>query len=338
MNDPLYALCRQALFCLPTETSHHLALAGIRMLGQLPHAAPSQTHAVSCMGLTFPNRVGLAAGLDKDARAVEGFAALGFGSVEVGTVTPLPQPGNPQPRLFRIPESRAIINRMGFNSEGLVAMVPRLAALRERDRLRGVVLGVNVGKNKDTPLEDAALDYCRGLEAVYPYADYITLNLSSPNTPGLRTLQSADALRALLGSVLETRGRLASRGRPRPMVVKIAPDLVPEDLDAVAATVLETGIDGVIATNTTITRTGVGSRWQQEAGGLSGEPLRPLALATVQSLYQRLGDRVPIIGAGGISNRADAEAMRSAGATLVQIYSGFIYQGPVLVRNLALLR
>jgi len=339
MSDPIYPLLRRAFFCMPTEASHHLALAGIGALGRLPWLAPSMDHAVQCMGLRFPNRVGLAAGLDKDARSVEGFAALGFGSVEVGTVTPLPQPGNPKPRLFRIPEAGAIINRMGFNSEGLAGMVPRLAALRDRDRLRGVILGVNIGKNKDTPLEHAQRDYVRALEAVHPYADYVTLNLSSPNTPGLRTLQSADALRTLLGPVVEIRNRLGSQRGHRPLVLKIAPDLVADDLDAISTCVVEFGIDGVIATNTTIDRgvlpAPLARRWQQEAGGLSGEPLKSLSLATVTTLRTTLDASIPIIGVGGISGLADAQAMRQAGATLVQIYTGFIYRGPVLVRELA---
>lgn len=338
MSDPVYSLLRRALFCMPTEASHDLALAGIGALGLLPRSAPATDHAVVCMGLRFPNRVGLAAGLDKDARSVEGFAALGFGSIEVGTVTPLPQPGNPKPRLFRIPEAGAIINRMGFNSEGLAGMVPRLAYLRERDRLQGVILGVNIGKNKDTPLADAHRDYVRALEAVHDYADYVTLNLSSPNTPGLRTLQSADALRTLLDPVVETRNRLGSRGGNRPLVLKIAPDLVADDLDAISACIMEFGIDGVIATNTTIDRSvlprSLASRWEQEAGGLSGEPLKALSLSTVASLRTRLDASVPIIGVGGISCRADAQAMLRAGATLVQIYTGFIYGGPVLVREL----
>ncbi len=339
MSDPIYPLLRRAFFCFPTEASHHLALAGIGVLGLLPRRAPSMVRAVSCMGLRFPNRVGLAAGLDKDARSVEGFAALGFGSIEVGTVTPLPQPGNPRPRLFRLHEAGAIINRMGFNSEGLAAMVPRLAAIRDRGRLQGVILGVNIGKNKDTPLEHAHRDYVRGLEAVHKYADYVTLNLSSPNTPGLRTLQSADALKKLLGPVVESRERLGSQGGNRPLVLKIAPDLAVDDLEAIASCVMEFGIDGVIATNTTIDRSvlpkALADRWQQEAGGLSGEPLKALSLATVTALRTRLDASIPIIGAGGISGLADARAMRQAGATLVQIYTGFIYRGPVLVRELA---
>lgn len=286
------------------------------------------------MGLTFPNRVGLAAGLDKDARAAEGLAALGFGHVEVGTVTPLPQPGNPQPRLFRIPPAGAMVNRMGFNSEGLSAMVRRLEGIRSRNRLRDTLLGVNLGKNKDTPVQEAHRDYVRGLEAVYPYADYVTLNLSSPNTPGLRTLQSPEALRELLTAVLDARERVG-RGRTKPVVVKIAPDLVAEDLDAIAAVVSTLRIDGIIATNTTITRPGVDERWQQEAGGLSGTPLLPLSLATVRGIRERLGPSVPIIGVGGISSADDARAMFAAGADLVQVYTGFIYRGPILVHELA---
>jgi dihydroorotate dehydrogenase len=336
MWSTLYPLLRQSLFCLPAETSHHLAIDAFAALGALPLSlgALKGPSAVQLMGLTFPNRVGLAAGLDKDARAAEGLAALGFGHVEVGTVTPLPQPGNPKPRLFRIPEAGAIVNRMGFNSEGVEAMVRRLDGIRSRQRLRDTVLGVNLGKNKDTPVTEAHRDYVRGLEAVYPYADYLTLNLSSPNTPGLRTLQSPDALRALLGAVLETRERVG-RGARKPVVVKIAPDLVAADLDAIAAVVGALKIDGIIATNTTITRPGVDPRWQQEAGGLSGQPLRPLSLATVRGMRDRLGSGVPIIGAGGIGNAEDARAMVSAGADLVQVYTGFIYRGPILVHELA---
>lgn len=338
MLSAIYPLLRQGMFCLPAETSHHLAIDAFALLGSLPFAygAKAREGAVDCMGLRFPNRVGLAAGLDKDARATEGLASLGFGHVEVGTVTPRPQPGNPLPRLFRLPEAGAIVNRMGFNSDGVEAMVRRLAAIRERGRLRDTRLGVNLGKNKDTPLEEAHRDYVRGLQALYAYADYLTLNLSSPNTPGLRALQSKEALRALLSHVLDAREKLRGGGsRPKPVVVKIAPDLVEEDLDAIATVILELGLDGIIATNTTITRPGVEARWQQEAGGLSGRPLRPLALATVRAMRARLGPALPIIGAGGIGSEADAREMLSAGATLVQVYTGFIYRGPILVQELS---
>ncbi|MBM4203665.1 MAG: quinone-dependent dihydroorotate dehydrogenase [Gammaproteobacteria bacterium] len=336
MWSKLYPLLRQSLFCLPAETSHHLAIDAFAALGALPFngGVSKGARAVQLMGLTFPNRVGLAAGLDKDARAAEGLAALGFGHVEVGTVTPLPQPGNPQPRLFRIPPAGAMVNRMGFNSEGLSAMVRRLEGIRSRNRLRDTLLGVNLGKNKDTPVQEAHRDYVRGLEAVYPYADYVTLNLSSPNTPGLRTLQSPEALRELLTAVLDARERVG-RGRTKPVVVKIAPDLVAEDLDAIAAVVSTLRIDGIIATNTTITRPGVDECWQQEAGGLSGPPLLPLSLATVRGIRERLGPSVPIIGVGGISSSDDARAMFAAGADLVQVYTGFIYRGPILVHELA---
>ncbi len=338
MLSSIYPLLRQSLFCLPAETSHHLTIDALAALGALPFVTgvTARRAPIDCMGLKFPNRVGLAAGLDKDARAAEGLASLGFGHVEVGTVTPLPQPGNPLPRLFRLPEAGAIVNRMGFNSEGVNAMVRRLAGIRERGRLRDTKLGINLGKNKDTPGEEAYLDYVRGLEAVYPYADYLTLNLSSPNTPGLRALQSEEALRGLLSEVLEGRERVSGPAK-KPVVVKIAPDLVGEDLDAIARVILELGIDGIIATNTTITRPNVDARWQAEAGGLSGQPLKPLSLAMVRGMRERLGPDLPIIGAGGIAGTTDAQAMLAAGATLVQVYTGFIYRGPILVQELAAL-
>lgn len=337
MLASLYPVLREGFFCLPAELSHHLAIDAFSLLGQSPlaHGQVAGAGAFECMGLRFPNRVGLAAGLDKDARAAEGLASLGFGHVEVGTVTPKPQPGNPKPRLFRIPEAAAIVNRMGFNSQGVDAMVRRLAQIRSHGRMRDTRLGVNLGKNKDTPNESAHEDYVKGLEAVYPYADYLTLNLSSPNTPGLRALQSEETLRQLLGRVLDVRDRLASAGRAKPVVVKIAPDLVEADLDAIARVLLELEVDGLIATNTTITRPQVDKKWQSEAGGLSGRPLRELSLSTARAMHARLGKALPIIGAGGISSIDDARAMLAAGASMVQVYTGFIYRGPILVHELA---
>ncbi len=334
----MYPLLRTLLFALEAETSHHVAIAGLGAYGRLPgRVAPLPGRPRRLMGLTFANPVGLAAGLDKDGRAVEGLARLGFGFVEVGTVTPRPQPGNPRPRLFRLPEARALINRMGFNNEGVDAMARRLEAVRRRGRLGGTILGVNVGKNKDTPLEDAAADYQRCMEAVFPYADYLTLNLSSPNTPGLRTLQSEDSLAPLLERVKETQQRLGQRHGCRvPVLLKIAPDLEPDEVTVVARSLLRFEMEGVIATNTTLARPGVERLPRAgETGGLSGAPLHPLALRTVAQLREALGGALPIIGVGGIVDVAGGESMLAQGADLLQIYTGFIYRGPVLVRELA---
>lgn len=334
----MYALLRQCLFALDAERSHDVALAALAALGQLPGPVrPAPGRPRHLFGVEFPNAVGLAAGLDKDARAVLGLARLGFGHIEVGTITPRPQPGNPKPRLFRLAAERAIINRMGFNSGGLAAAAARLSALRQGGRLDGVVLGVNVGKNKDTPLESAADDYVAGMTAVYGTADYLTLNLSSPNTPGLRTLQSRAALVPLLQSVAEAGARLAQQHQRRvPVLLKIAPDLVAEDLDIIAAAALEGGVDGIIATNTTITRPGLqGARYADEAGGLSGAPLCSLAVSTLSALRARVGPGYPLVGVGGIDSVADGRARLAAGADLLQIYTGFIYHGPALVQGLA---
>lgn len=337
-SAPMYLALRSLLFALDAETSHRAALAGLRALGRAPgaiEALPGRPRRL--MGLDFANPVGLAAGLDKDARAVEGLARLGFGFVEVGTVTPRPQPGNPRPRLFRAPEAEALINRMGFNNQGVEVMARRLAALRHRDRLGATLLGVNVGKNKDTPLEHAADDYTRCMEAVYEFADYLTLNLSSPNTPGLRTLQSEEALAPLLDRVKAAQQHLAGRHRREvPLLVKIAPDLAEADIDIIAGAVARFQIDGVIATNTTIARPpGVPQAVAAEAGGLSGVPLHPLALETVARLRRALPANLPIIGVGGIIDAAGGRAMLEHGADLLQIYTGFIYRGPALVRELS---
>jgi dihydroorotate dehydrogenase len=334
----MYATARRLLFALDPETSHDAALALLSAYGRLPgRIRPLAGSPRRLMGLEFPNPVGLAAGLDKDARAVEGLARLGFGFLEVGTVTPRPQPGNPRPRLFRLPAERALINRMGFNNQGAEVVVRRLEALRRRDRLGATLLGVNVGKNRDTPLEQAADDYRRCMEAVYPFADYLTLNLSSPNTPGLRTLQSEESLAPLLDRVQSAGSRLADRhGRRVPVLLKIAPDLAQADLEIIARAVVRFGVDGVIATNTTVTRPGLeASPAAAESGGLSGAPLHPLALATVRRLRAGLDGAVPIIGVGGIMDPAGGSAMLAQGADLLQIYTGFIYQGPALVRALA---
>ena len=286
------------------------------------------------MGLTFPNRVGLAAGLDKDAVAVRGLARLGFGFVEVGTVTPLPQSGNPKPRLFRSVPDAALINRMGFNSAGLAAMTRRLARLRQRPL--PALLGVNIGKNRDTPLERAIDDYRTCLTAVAPFADYVTVNLSSPNTPDLRRLQAASAATELLGKLHEERNAIEERtGRRLPLAVKIAPDLGEQELREVAEVLHQTNMDAAIAGNTTLSRpSSLASEFASEQGGLSGAPLAPLARQTVATLRDAVPSDFPIIGVGGIATPDDAQAMIDAGADLVQIYTGLIFRGPQLVRQL----
>ncbi len=289
---------------------------------------------VELMGLAFPNRVGLAAGYDKNGVCVDALGTLGFGFIEVGTVTPKPQPGNARPRIFRIREAQAVINRMGFPNEGVAALCARLR-LR---RFRGVC-GVNIGKNAATPLEQAAADYTACLQAVYPYADYVAVNVSSPNTAGLRDLQQEARLAPLLESLLETRSRLvAEQGRRVPLLVKLSPDLSDEELAATAAVIRKLRIDGVIATNTTIRRPRVADLpGAGEAGGLSGAPLLELATATVRALRAELGTEVPIVGVGGIVSAACARQMLEAGADLVQLYTGLVFRGPRLVREICAL-
>lgn len=330
----MYDLARQLLFKLSPETSHDLSLdllgAGGRLglnglLAKAPAAFP-----VTVMGLEFANPVGLAAGLDKNGAAIDGLAQLGFGFIEVGTVTPRPQPGNPKPRLFRLPQAQAIINRMGFNNLGVDHLLERVQAARYTG-----VLGINLGKNADTPVERAVDDYLIGLGKVYALASYITVNVSSPNTPGLRTLQFGDSLKQLLVALGERREVLASEHRRRvPLAIKIAPDMTDEETAQVAEALLETGMDAVIATNTTLGREGVeGLAHADEAGGLSGAPVREKSTHTVRVLAQVLGKKVPIIAAGGITQGAHAAEKIAAGASLVQVYSGFIYRGPALIRE-----
>ena len=330
----MYSLLRPLLFALDPEHAHELTLQALRVPG-----AASMLHAlygarvpvlpVICMGLRFPNPLGLAAGLDKQAAAVGGLAALGFGFLELGTVTPRPQPGNPGPRLFRLPAAAALINRMGFNSDGLEPFLANLARAP-----RPVPLGINLGKNKDTPAERALDDYLTGLRAVYAHADYVAVNISSPNTPGLRALQEETALAELLAGLKAAQAQLATdHGRYVPIALKIAPDLDGEALDGVARLLLEHRIDAVIATNTTVTRPGLGHNPRaREAGGLSGRPLRPLATAVIARLYRTLQGRIPIIGVGGIESADDAWEKLVAGADLLQIYAALIYRGPAVVR------
>ena len=331
----LYALARRALFSLDAEQAHDLTLACFRhqpWLSTLPFAGPAVHDPVSLLGLQFPNRVGLAAGLDKNGECLRAWARLGFGFVEVGTVTPRPQPGNPRPRMFRLPDQQALINRLGFNNKGVDHLLRAVAAADYRG-----ILGINIGKNADTPNERAADDYRIGLEKVYRAASYVTVNISSPNTRNLRDLQAEAPLRSLLETLVRTRTALAqTHGKRVPLLVKIAPDMGPEALTSLARVVQDAGVDGLIATNTTIARPGLeGSRWQAEAGGLSGAPLAPMASETLAALRRAVGPAFPLIGVGGIDSAAAARDRHIAGADLVQLYTGFIYRGPPLVREVA---
>lgn len=331
----MYQLARRALFLLPTETSHHLSLNAIALssrLGLLKLLPKPEPRPVEVMGLTFPNPVGLAAGLDKNGDYFDALSELGFGFVEIGTITPRPQPGNPQPRLFRLPEYQAIINRMGFNNLGVDHLV---AQVRER-QFKGV-LGINIGKNFDTPVEKASDDYRLCMEKVYAHADYIAVNISSPNTPGLRDLQHAEQLDELLATLKQTQTRLADeQGRYVPLALKIAPDLDDEQIADMARQLIKHGIDGVIATNTTLSREQVKrSPLAGEQGGLSGWPVRERATQVVGKLAKELDGALPIIGVGGIASGADACDKINAGASLVQVYTGFIYRGPALITEAA---
>ena len=286
---------------------------------------------IEVMGITFPNCVGLAAGLDKDGEAIDAFHKMGFGHIEVGTVTPKPQPGNPKPRMFRVKEEEAIINRMGFNNKGVDNLVENLKARRSN-----ILVGVNIGKNKDTPLDEGKNDYLMCMEKVYPHAAYITVNISSPNTPGLRSLQYGELLNELL-SELKVKQRVLTEdhGRYVPLALKIAPDLSEKEIDSIAVSLLENKFDAVIATNTTLDRQGIrGLQHAEENGGLSGCPLFHSSTAVIAKLHSKLQKRIPIIGVGGINNAHDAQMKFEAGADLVQIYTGFIYQGPVLIKQI----
>ena len=327
-----YALFRPALFALDPETAHELTIAALSKAGPLASlgCGKARGREVEVMGLKFPNPVGLAAGLDKNGEAIDGLAALGFGFIEIGTVTPRPQPGNPRPRMFRLPEAEAIINRMGFNNHGVAALVENV----KHAKYRGI-LGINIGKNADTPIERAAEDYLACLDAVYAHASYVTVNISSPNTRNLRDLQSADALGALLAQLKQRQGELAqTHGRFVPIALKIAPDLDNEQIAAIADLLRRHRMDAVIATNTTLARDQVAHLAHgQEAGGLSGAPMREKSTAVIRALAGLLQDEVPIIGVGGILCGADAREKISAGAKLVQVYTGLIYRGPALVRE-----
>ena len=347
-----YALARPFLFGLDPETAHELTLSALaRFQGtplQFAFCSGRVDDPIELAGLTFPNRVGLAAGLDKNARCIDGLGAMGFGFVEVGTVTPLAQPGNAKPRLFRLPQAQALINRLGFNNEGLgafIANVKRSSLYRQRQNPQAsakalpMLLGLNIGKNAATPIERANDDYLACLDGVYPYADYVTLNISSPNTQNLRALQSDEALDRLLGAVAQRRETLAAQhGKHIPVFVKIAPDLDETQVALIAASLQRHAMDGVIATNTTLSRDAVkGLAHADEAGGLSGAPLLAMSNRTIAQLRSALGPGFPIIGVGGVMSADDAVSKIRAGADVVQIYSGLIYKGPALVTQAATL-
>ena len=324
------------LLALPPETAHNLAMSALSSARHLPGmATPLAGKQSTFLGNTLLNPIGLAAGLDKNAEAVLGLARCGFGFVEVGTVTPLAQPGNPKPRMFRLPEHDALINRMGFNNHGMHAMARRLSAVRESGRLNGTLLGVNLGKNKDTPNDEAVTDYVKGMDCLHTYADYFTINLSSPNTPGLRALQHGDALRTLLSQVKERQLALAGGSKPVPLMLKVAPDLDEAEVGQIAEQLIACEFDGLIATNTTLARDAVaGHQHAVEQGGLSGAPLTQRSVDVVRQFRRELPEQVTIVGVGGIGGAQDAQAMLDAGAQALQIYTSFIYKGANLVRNL----
>lgn len=334
-----YALTRPFLFNLDAEHAHELTLGTLARIQHTPLiCAVAQKRVespVTIAGLTFPNRVGLAAGLDKNGRCIDGLGAIGFGFIEVGTVTPKAQPGNPKPRMFRLPEAQGLINRLGFNNDGLDVFIANVK--RSRFRGTGGILGLNIGKNAATPIENAVDDYLTGLDGVFPHADYVTINISSPNTKNLRELQSDAALDALLSALQQRAEALTTRhGRRVPLFVKIAPDLDDDQVRVIAQTLRRTGIAGVIATNTTIARDAVRHlRHGEETGGLSGAPVFAASNRVIGQLRSELGAAYPIIGAGGVMSGADARAKLAAGADLVQVYTGFIYKGPELIPEIA---
>ncbi|MFZ4536149.1 quinone-dependent dihydroorotate dehydrogenase [Propionivibrio sp.] len=335
----LYSLIRKVFFSIDPEIAHGLGMSGVDFLNRAGIACllakPIPPAPVTVMGLRFPNPVGLAAGLDKNGEHVDALAGLGFGFIEIGTVTPRPQPGNTKPRMFRIPEKQAIINRMGFNNQGVDQLLANISTAQFPKR--GGILGINIGKNFDTPIEKAADDYLICLERVYTVASYVAVNISSPNTKNLRELQKDDALDALLGRLKAEQQRLADKyGKYVPLALKIAPDLEDAQIESIAYLLRQHRMDGVIATNTTLSRDGVqGLPNADETGGLSGAPVFERSTAVLRKLSLALAGEVPIIGVGGIMSGADAVAKIEAGASLVQIYSGFIYRGPALVAEAA---
>ena len=334
----MYTIIQKLLFLLPPEKAHHLTLKSLSVfnkLGVLKLLKPkSENQEVEVMGIKFPNRIGLAAGLDKNGEYIQALSNLGFGFIEIGTVTPRAQPGNDAPRLFRLPKAKAIINRMGFNNEGIDYLLDRVYEARE-EGFKGII-GINIGKNVDTAVENATQDYLIGLQKAYPRADYIVINISSPNTPGLRTLQYGDELNALLSALKTEQAKLMSRYKVyKPIAVKVAPDLEPIEITGIAEALLDNNIDALIATNTTLSRDAVtGMKHGEEAGGLSGEPVREMSTEVIRRFHSHLKDIIPIIGVGGISSAQDAQDKLDAGASLVQVYSGLIYKGPSLVKKI----
>lgn len=329
-----YSIIRKILFCFDPETAHYLTLAGLQFaekLGCARFVKRSISVPRDIMGLHFPNPIGLAAGLDKNGDYIDALAMLGFGFIEIGSITPKPQPGNPKPRLFRLTNDEAIINRMGFNNKGVDYLIERL----KQTKYKGI-LGINIGKNRDTPLEKALEDYLFVLRRVQPYASYVTINISSPNTEKLRELQQGELLRQLLQELKKEQIVFFNKQKKYvPLVVKIAPDFIGNELAEMAEIFLETKIDGVIATNTTLSRSGVEySAFGQEAGGLSGKPLTALSTEIIKQLHKRLENKIPIIGCGGIMNANDAKEKLAAGASLLQLYTGLIYQGPGLLASI----
>jgi dihydroorotate dehydrogenase len=335
----MFKLIRSVLFLMPPERAHYVTMHLLQFMCRFLLTAwiirllyPRVKDPVEIAGIKFPNRVGLAAGFDKDARFMHVFKALGFGHMEIGTVTPVPQPGNEKPRLFRLPQDHALINRLGFNNRGVDYAVSKL-----KQRPKGLIIGGNIGKNKVTPNENAVLDYEICFEKLFPYVDYFTVNVSSPNTPNLRDLQEKEPLMALLNRLQALN---ASKKAPKPIFLKIAPDLTDGQLDDVVEIVLQTAIQGIVATNTTIDRAGLSTKAAQiseiGAGGLSGKPVAQKSTAVLRLLHEKSKGRFPIIGVGGIMTAGDAEAKFAAGANLVQLYTGFVYAGPALVRQAAL--
>jgi dihydroorotate dehydrogenase len=331
----LYSTLRDLLFKFDAEKVHELTISALKQTGSTPlkvfYQQQISNKPVHVMGIDFPNPVGLAAGLDKNGECIDAFAAMGFGFVEVGTVTPKPQPGNDKPRLFRLEPVKGIINRMGFNNKGVDYLVSQV----QRSKFKGV-LGINIGKNKNTPDEQAKDDYIYCMRKVYPYASYITVNISSPNTPGLRTLQYGEALNELLLSLKTEQQTLARQyAKYVPMAVKIAPDLTEQEVLNIGQCLLANEIDAVIATNTTLSREGVQHLpFANEAGGLSGQPVKDQSTQVISLLHSVLQGKIPIIGVGGIASATDAQEKLAAGASLVQIYTGFIYQGPSLIKQI----
>jgi len=330
-----YPAIRKVLFQFDPEVIHDLTIKGLKNTGKSPlnvfYKQQVEDKPLTVMGINFPNPVGLAAGLDKNGECINAFSAMGFGFVEVGTITPRPQPGNDKPRIFRLPAANAIINRMGFNNKGVDYLVSQVQAANFKG-----VLGINIGKNKDTSEENAKNDYLHCMRKVYDLATYITVNISSPNTPGLRSLQYGDALDELLSALKAEQTILTAKyGKYIPLTVKIAPDLSEDEVKSIAKSLIDNGIDGVIATNTTLSRDGVaGLDFCDEQGGLSGQPVKDKSTQVIKLLSEALDNKLPIIGVGGIASSDDANEKLKAGASLVQLYTGFIYQGPPLVKNI----